>query len=86
MYKVAFDKEAQKEFLKLDVKAQKLTSSKITDLPLAPLDPYNTKKLSNLCEGKKQYPINSSIVSLSPLLGTTRFKNLSHLGHLASGS
>jgi mRNA interferase RelE/StbE len=32
MYKVAFDKEAEKEFLKLDAKAQKLIASKITDL------------------------------------------------------
>jgi len=32
MYKVAFDKEAEKEFLKLDAKAQKLIASKIIDL------------------------------------------------------
>ena len=32
MYKVAFDKEAEKEFLKLDIKAQKLIASKIIDL------------------------------------------------------
>lgn len=32
MYSVAFDKEAQKEFLKLDKKAQLLLSSKILDL------------------------------------------------------
>jgi mRNA interferase RelE/StbE len=32
MYKVAFDKEAEKEFLKLDTKAQKLIASKIIDL------------------------------------------------------
>ena len=32
MYKVAFDKDAQKEFLKLDNKAQKLIASKIIDL------------------------------------------------------
>jgi mRNA interferase RelE/StbE len=32
MYKVAFDKEAEKEYLKLDAKAQKLIASKIIDL------------------------------------------------------
>ncbi len=32
MYKVAFDKEAEKEFLKLNYKAQKLIASKIIDL------------------------------------------------------
>ncbi|ADN09226.1 type II toxin-antitoxin system RelE family toxin [Sulfurimonas autotrophica] len=32
MYKVAFDKDAEKEFLKLDVQAQKLVSTKILDL------------------------------------------------------
>jgi len=32
MYKVAFDKEAEKEFLKLDKQAQTLVASKITDL------------------------------------------------------
>jgi mRNA interferase RelE/StbE len=32
MYKVAFEKEAEKEFLKLDTKAQKLIASKIIDL------------------------------------------------------
>ena len=32
MYKVAFDKDAQKEFLKLDTKAQKFIGSKIIDL------------------------------------------------------
>jgi len=32
MYKVAFDRDAQKEFLKLDAKAQKLIASKIIDL------------------------------------------------------
>ena len=32
MYKVAFDNEAEKEFLKLDTKAQKLIASKIIDL------------------------------------------------------
>jgi len=32
MYKVAFDKDAEKEFLKLDNQAQKLVSSKILDL------------------------------------------------------
>lgn len=32
MYKVAFEEEAQKEFLKLDSKAQKLVASKILDL------------------------------------------------------
>ena len=32
MYKVAFDKEAEKEFLKLDNQAQKLIASKVIDL------------------------------------------------------
>jgi len=32
MYKVAFDKEAEKEFLKLNYQAQKLIASKIIDL------------------------------------------------------
>ena len=32
MYKVAFDKEAERESLKLDAKAQKLIASKIIDL------------------------------------------------------
>ncbi len=32
MYKVAFEEEAQKEFLKLDAKTQKFLSSKILDL------------------------------------------------------
>jgi len=32
MYRVAFDKNAEKEFLKLDIKVQKLVSSKILDL------------------------------------------------------
>ena len=32
MYKVAFDKDAEKEFLKLNPKAQKLVSLKILDL------------------------------------------------------
>jgi len=32
MYKVAFDKKAEKEFLKLDNKTQKLIASKIIDL------------------------------------------------------
>jgi mRNA interferase RelE/StbE len=32
MYKVAFDTEAEKEFLRLDTSAQKLVASKIIDL------------------------------------------------------
>ena len=32
MYKVAFDEEAEKEFLKLDNQAQKLIASKVIDL------------------------------------------------------
>ena len=32
MYKVAFNKDAQKEFLKLDAQAQKLVTTKILDL------------------------------------------------------
>ena len=32
MFKIAFEQEAQKEFLKLDAKVQKLVSAKIIDL------------------------------------------------------
>ncbi len=32
MYKIAFDKDAEKEFLKLDSQAQKIVSAKILDL------------------------------------------------------
>jgi len=32
MFKVAFDKDAEKEFLKLDTQAQKLVASKVLDL------------------------------------------------------
>ncbi len=32
MYKVAFEQDAEKEFLKLDTQAQKLVASKIIDL------------------------------------------------------
>jgi len=32
MFKIAFDKDAEKEFLKLDTQAQKLVSVKILDL------------------------------------------------------
>ncbi len=32
MYRVAFEKEAEKEFLKLDAKAQKIVANKILDL------------------------------------------------------
>jgi len=32
MYKVAFDKNAEKEFLKLDTQAQKIVSAKIIEL------------------------------------------------------
>ena len=32
MYKIAFDKDAEKEFLKLDSQAQKIIASKILDL------------------------------------------------------
>jgi len=32
MYKVAFEKDAEKEFLKLDAQTQKLVSTKILDL------------------------------------------------------
>ena len=42
MYKVAFDKEAEKEFLKLDTKAQKLIASKIIDLKNAQLQDDGT--------------------------------------------
>ena len=50
MYKVAFDKEAEKEFLKLDVKAQKLISSKIIDLQNGNFS--NDKQLQGKHKGK----------------------------------
>jgi len=50
MYKVAFDKEAEKEFLKLDAKAQKLIASKIIDLQNGKFS--NDKHLQGKHKGK----------------------------------
>lgn len=41
MYKVAFEKDAQKEFLKLDTKVQKLVAIKIVDLQNGNFSNYN---------------------------------------------
>ncbi len=50
MYKVAFEKEAEKEFLKLDSKAQKLVASKILDLQNGNFS--NDKSLKGKHKGK----------------------------------
>ena len=50
MYKVAFDKDAQKEFLKLDTQAQKLIASKIIDLQNGNFS--NDKNLQGKHKGK----------------------------------
>lgn len=50
MYKVAFDKNAEKEFLKLDTPAQKLVSSKILDLQNGKFS--NDKQLKGKHQGK----------------------------------
>ena len=50
MYKVAFDKDAQKEFLKLEKQAQLLVSSKILDLQKG--DFKNDKNLKGKHKGK----------------------------------
>ena len=50
MYKVAFDKDAEKEFLKLDSKVQKLVSSKILDLQSGNFS--NDKQLKGKHKGK----------------------------------
>ena len=50
MYKIAFDKDAEKEFLKLEKKAQKLIGSKILDLRTGNFS--NDKRLKGKHEGK----------------------------------
>ena len=50
MYKVAFDKDAEKEFLKLNNQAQKLVSSKILDLQDGNFS--NDKQLKGKHKGK----------------------------------
>ena len=50
MYKVAFDKDAEKEFLKLDSQAQKLIASKIIDLQNGKFS--NDKHLQGKHKGK----------------------------------
>ena len=50
MYKVAFDKDAEKEFLKLDSKIQKLVSTKILDLQSGNFS--NDKQLKGKHKGK----------------------------------
>jgi len=50
MYKVAFDKCAEKEFLKLDAQAQKLVSVKILDLEAGNFS--NDKQLKGKHKGK----------------------------------
>ena len=50
MYKVAFDKDAEKEFLKLDTQAQKLIASKVIDLQKGNFS--NDKHLQGKHKGK----------------------------------
>jgi len=50
MYKVAFDKDAEKEFLKLDSQAQKLIASKVIDLQNGNF--LNDKSLQGKHKGK----------------------------------
>ena len=50
MYKIAFDKDAEKEFLKLDTKAQKIVTSKILDLQSGNF--ANDKQLKGKHKGK----------------------------------
>jgi len=50
MYKVAFDKDAEKEFLKLSTQVQKLVSSKILDLQAGNFS--NDKHLKGKHKGK----------------------------------
>ena len=50
MYKIAFDKEAEKEFLKLDSQAQKIVSAKILDLKEGNFS--NDKSLKGKHKGK----------------------------------
>ena len=50
MFKIAFDKDAEKEFLKLDKQAQKLISTKILDLQDGNFS--NDKQLQGKHKGK----------------------------------
>ena len=50
MYKIAFDKDAEKEFLKLDKQVQKLVSAKILDLRDGKF--LNDKQLKGKHKGK----------------------------------
>jgi len=50
MYNIAFDKDAEKEFLKLDVQAQKLVATKILDLQDGNFS--NDKQLKGKHKGK----------------------------------
>ncbi len=50
MYKIAFDKEAEKEFLKLDSQAQKIVFAKILDLQEGKFS--NDKPLKGKHKGK----------------------------------
>ena len=50
MYKVAFDKDAEKEFLKLDAQTQKLVATKILDLQDGNFS--NDKQLKGKHKGK----------------------------------
>ena len=50
MYNIAFDKDAQKEFLKLNAQAQKLVSTKILDLQDGNFS--NDKQLKGKHKGK----------------------------------
>lgn len=50
MYKVAFDKEAEKEFLRLDKSAQELVATKLLDLQKGNFS--NDKALSGKHKGK----------------------------------
>ncbi|SFV62517.1 RelE/StbE replicon stabilization toxin [hydrothermal vent metagenome] len=50
MYKIAFDKDAEKEFLKLDAQAQKIVSTKILDLQDGKFS--NDKQLKGKHKGK----------------------------------
>ena len=50
MYKIAFDKDAEKEFLKLDTQAQKLVATKILDLKNGNFS--NDKQLKGKHKGK----------------------------------
>jgi len=50
MYKIAFDKDAEKEFLKLDAQAQKLVATKILDLQNGNFS--NDKQLKGKHKGK----------------------------------